>query len=318
MLKKMLVLFIALLITTTALARTNTAAIVKQAVAAWDNGDYAKALKLFTQAHKIQPDNPAHLWNMARCNETLGNLKTALAQYRQVLAMHPPKSKLPRLKARIQAVQARLKAQRKTASARQKPQKTALAIQVPKDTVVIVDGDRVGQGSGIVPVKPGHHTVVATREGYRSCTLSVNAPAGKVTRVDCPQVQVKTTKGVWHQPLPSKAKKVMAVTRSLPKKRPWGVLKKTLFWSGVSVAAVGLGVNIWATVAGHDTSGSYAAVTDRGDSAKKGYYAAGALYGVGAALVITALVLPDKKAGQAVTVAPGPDGGAMVGYFIEF
>jgi hypothetical protein len=206
MLKKAFVLFIAVLITTTALARTNTAAIVKQAVAAWDNGDYAKALELFTQAHEIQPDNPAHLWNMARCNETLGNLKTALAQYRQVLAMHPPKSKLPRLKARIQAVQARLKAQREAAVARQKPKKTALAIQVPKDTVVIVDGGRVGQGGGIVSVKPGHHTVVATREGYRSCTLSVNAPAGKVTRVDCPQVEVKTTKGVWHQPLPSKAK----------------------------------------------------------------------------------------------------------------
>jgi hypothetical protein len=83
------------------------------------------------------------------------------------------------------------------------------------------------------------------------------------------------------------------------------------------VAAVGLGVNIWAAVAGHDTSGSYAAVMDRRDSAKKGYYAAGALYGVGAALVITALVLPEKHRGRAVTVLPGP-GGAMFGYVTEF
>jgi len=326
MIKMSAILFISLLMTTNSFARadtdkTDTDRIVQQAVSAWDNGDYAKSLDLFTRAHKIQPDNPAYIWNMARCNETLGNLKTALARYRQVLAMHPPKSKLARLKARIQAVQARLKEQQ--AVARSKREKTALSIQVPKDAVVIVDGGRIGQGGGIVPVKPGRHTVIVTREGYRSCTRTVEARTGRITRVDCPLIALKSIKkGVWHQPAGLEKKKPVhapvSVVSPRPEKRPWSVLKKALFWSGISVAAVGMGVNIWAAMAGRDTSGSYTAVMDRRDSAKKGYYSAGALYGVGAALVITALVLPDKKAGQAVTVAPGPDGGAMVGYFIEF
>ncbi len=318
--------FCVLLLAFPAAAKPGLKTVLNRAVRAWRAGDYNKALDLFTRAHELRPKNLSYVWDMARCNEKLGHLQQALSQYKQVLAMHPPASRVPAIKARIAAVQRRLAAQKP-----KKPQpapRAWLLVHAQKDAVVIVDTRRIGQGSGRIPVTPGMHTVMVVKEGFRTCTKQVTAITGKVLNVKCPLIALKAIKhGVWHQPVTKKAvkpesravKPVIAVTKPAPRptRHKWSTLKKALFWSGIGLGIAGLGVNVWAATEGHKISDFYDTSTSYHDRAKKGIYASVGLYAAGAALVITALVLPEKKHAHAISIVPVSHG-VMAGYVTQF
>jgi len=290
-------------------------ALVNQAVKAFKSGRFDRAITLFSKAYKQRPA-PDMIFNIARAYEEKGDLQQAILEFVRYINLKPPQAGVVDARKQILAIKQRMKSRQEKA----KPQKGWVNIHAPKDAIIMVDTKKTGLGGGRVDVARGRHTIIVIKEGFRSCKKVVDVLPGKGTNVKCPLIALKSIKkGVWHQP-PAKAHaKPVAIASKpvpIPQKKPWSALKKALFWSGIGLGVAGLGVNIWAAAEGHRSSTDYYETMGYHDTAKKGYYASIGLYAAGAGLVITALVLPNKRH-RTVSIVPVKNG-AAIGFATEF
>jgi tetratricopeptide (TPR) repeat protein len=74
----------------------------------YEIANYKEALDEFEKAYKLQP-LPALLYNIGRCHESLGNLKAAVASYRDYLAREKEISDRATIEARIANLEKRIK-----------------------------------------------------------------------------------------------------------------------------------------------------------------------------------------------------------------
>ncbi|HUM09879.1 MAG TPA: PEGA domain-containing protein [Myxococcaceae bacterium] len=131
-------------------------------------GDFRAALAAFEAAQARAPA-PQALFNIARCQERLGQLADAVESYSAYLASAPEAPDRATVIARIDELRARL------------PLEASLRISVEPPASVSVDGEPAGLSPISARLKPGTHRVRATQEGYHPYEREVElAPGARV------------------------------------------------------------------------------------------------------------------------------------------
>jgi hypothetical protein len=128
-------------------------------------GDFRAALAAFESAQALAPA-PQALFNIARCQERLGQLADAVDSYTAYLAAAPDAPDRAAVTARIDELRTRL------------PLEASLRIAVEPPSTVSVDGEPVGLSPVAVRLSPGMHRVRATQEGYHPLERDVELPPG--------------------------------------------------------------------------------------------------------------------------------------------
>jgi tetratricopeptide (TPR) repeat protein len=140
----------------------------ERGAALYGAGNFRAALAAFEAAQARAPA-PQALFNIARCQERLGQLADALDSYTAYLASAPDAPDRAAVSARIQELRARL------------PLEASLRISVEPPSSVSVDGEPAGLSPVAVRLSPGIHRVGATQEGYQPLEREVElAPGGRV------------------------------------------------------------------------------------------------------------------------------------------
>ena len=131
-------------------------------------GEFRPALAAFEAAQARAPA-PQALFNIARCQERLGQLADAVDSYTAYLAARPDAPDRAAVTARIDELRARL------------PLEASLRISVEPPAAVSVDGEAAGTSPVSVRLNPGTHRIGAAQEGYQPLEREVElAPGGRV------------------------------------------------------------------------------------------------------------------------------------------
>jgi hypothetical protein len=131
-------------------------------------GDFRAALAAFEAAQARAPA-PQSLFNIARCQERLGQLADAVDSYTAYLAASPDAPDRAAVSARIEELRARL------------PLEASLRVSVEPPAAVAVDGEPAGTSPVTVRLNPGTHRIGARHEGYQPLEREVElAPGGRV------------------------------------------------------------------------------------------------------------------------------------------
>lgn len=131
-------------------------------------GDFRAALAAFEAAQARAPA-PQSLFNIARCQERLGQLADAVDSYTAYLAAAPDAPDRAAVTSRVRELRARL------------PLEASLRISVEPPAPVAVDGEPAGTSPVSVRLTPGTHRVRAAQDGYQPLEREVElAPGGRV------------------------------------------------------------------------------------------------------------------------------------------
>ncbi len=128
-------------------------------------GDFRGALAAFEAAQARAPA-PQSLFNIARCQERLGQLAEAVESYGEYLASAPDAPDRNAVAAHVAELEARL------------PLEASLRVTVEPPASVSVDGDPAGRSPVALRLKPGRHLVRAAEEGYQPLDREVDLAAG--------------------------------------------------------------------------------------------------------------------------------------------
>ena len=134
-------------------------------------GDFRGALAAFEAAQARAPA-PQALFNIARCQERLGQLADAVESYGAYLALAPDAPDREAVAARITELRARL------------PLDASLQVTVEPPSPVSVDGDAAGLSPVSVRLRPGPHRVRATQDGYQPLEREVELAAGAQVQLE--------------------------------------------------------------------------------------------------------------------------------------
>jgi len=192
-------------------------------------GDFRAALAAFEAAQARAPA-PQALFNIARCQERLGQLADAVDSYTAYLAAEPDAPDRAAVTARIEELRARL------------PLEASLRISVEPPSTVSVDGEPAGTSPVSVSLNPGTHRIRAAQEGYQALERDVElAPGGRVQLELSlvPLVPVATTERA-----PEAA--VRDTVAPLPKTQP-----RRWTWVATGLAAASLAAGITFGVSAH-------------------------------------------------------------------
>jgi tetratricopeptide (TPR) repeat protein len=131
-------------------------------------GDFRGALSAFEAAQTRSPA-PEALFNIARCQERLGQLADAVESYSAYLAAAPNAPDREAVASRIEDLRARL------------PLEASLRVTVEPPSSVAVDGEAAGTSPVSLRLKPGAHQVRASQDGYQPLEREVDlAPGARV------------------------------------------------------------------------------------------------------------------------------------------
>jgi len=131
-------------------------------------GDYRGALSAFESAQAHAPA-PQALFNVARCQERLGQLADAIESYSEYLQADPAAPDREVVSARITELRSRL------------PLEASLRVSVEPPSPVSVDGAAAGVSPVAVRLQPGTHRVRAAQEGFQAQERDVElAPGARV------------------------------------------------------------------------------------------------------------------------------------------
>jgi tetratricopeptide (TPR) repeat protein len=133
--------------------------------ALYRTGDFRGALAAFEAAQAHRPA-PEALFNIARCQERLGQLADAVETYRAYLQATPSAPDRQSVAAHIGELEARL------------PLEASLRVSVEPPASVSVDDGPPEPSPRAVRVSPGRHRVRAEREGYVPLERDVELAAG--------------------------------------------------------------------------------------------------------------------------------------------
>jgi hypothetical protein len=148
--------------------------LFKDAQAKFKDGKYADALPLYQEADNLVP-GAVPKFQVAQCQDKLGNIGEAVKGYEAFLATNPEADKH---EDRIKTANDRLEALKKT------PATVELAI-TPADAAnlsVMVDGSP--HTGSTVELSPGKHSIVVKADGYEEKTSEFDVGPGEKTQVN--------------------------------------------------------------------------------------------------------------------------------------
>jgi len=200
--------------------------LFKQGRAAADRRDHATACARFHESDRLDPALGTK-FNIADCEEHLGNLETAWALFAEVAAKFPAgddrlpiaKRRLAGLEKRLAKIVVRLAAEAQGAAVERDGQ--------PMDESLL---------GAAVPVRPGHHKIVVTAPGRAPRGYDLDAKAGDM-------VDLTVTIGA-STPAPNTAAAVKVEppqpegTGSAPVRRTLGFVAVGLGIAGIGVGAI--------------------------------------------------------------------------------
>ena len=234
-------------------------------------GDFRAALAAFEAAQARAPA-PQSLFNIARCQERLGQLADAVDSYTAYLSAAPDAPDRAAVVSRIQELRARL------------PLEASLRISVEPPSPVAVDGEPAGTSPVSVRLAPGTHRVRAAQDGYQPLEREVElAPGGRV------QLELSLVPLVPVERAPEAA--VHDRVAPLPKTQP-----RRWTWVATGLAAVSLAAGITFGVSAHQAEDTLKDGTPRSpdqvqqvydtavarSNAANGFYAAAGIAGAAA------------------------------------
>ena len=237
-------------------------------------GEFRAALAAFEAAQARAPA-PQSLFNIARCQERLGQLADAVESYTAYLAAAPDAPDRSAVAARIEELRTRL------------PLEASLRISVEPPATVSVDGEAAGTSPISVRLNPGTHRIGAAHEGYQPLEREVElAPGGRVQLELSlvPLVPVATTERA-----PDAA--VHDAVAPLPKTQP-----RRWTWVATGLAAASLAAGVTFGISAHKAQDTLKDGTPRSpdqvqqvydtavarSNAANGFYAAAGIAGAAA------------------------------------
>jgi len=234
-------------------------------------GDFRAALAAFEAAQARAPA-PQSLFNIARCQERLGQLADAVDSYTAYLAAAPDAPDRAAVSSRVQELRARL------------PLEASLRISVEPPSPVAVDGEPAGTSPVSVRLAPGMHRVRAAQDGYQPLEREVElAPGGRVQL----ELSLVPIAPLERAPEAAVRDKVAPLPRTQP--RRWT-------WVATGLSAVSLAAGITFGVSAHQAEDTLKDGTPRSpdqvqqvydtavarSNAANGFYAAAGIAGAAA------------------------------------
>lgn len=117
---------------------------------------YKDALAKFEESYAAKP-HPATIFNIARCQDQLGDFVKAMTSYKEYLRQSPQASDADDVVKAIATIEQKLQA---------KGSQHLLVYADPPTARVAVDGKDIGVSPAATTIAPGSHKVVITAEGF--------------------------------------------------------------------------------------------------------------------------------------------------------
>lgn len=264
-------------------------------------GNFEKACASFKKSNELHPDSGTR-GSLARCYEKLGKVVSAWKLWVD-LSTTAPVALRPDAASRAQKLEPRL---------------SKVTVQRPANVVVLVDG--VKFEGDTQPIDPGTYPVVASADGFEAWTGQVTVAEGKTETVAVPALKkIVVQQQVDPQPAP-------IVERPAPKSS-----RKTIGYVSIGVGGALVGTALVLgyvaksryddanDICGGDVdvcSGDLAAAQDKVDSARTMGNVSTVTAIIGAAAVVTGVVLvvtaPKRTSGVAIAPSVGSDGAGIV------
>lgn len=138
------------------------AKVFEAAQKAYKAGKFADALALFEQAYELKP-HPSIRFNLAKCEEQLGDVQAALRFYRTYLFDIPDTVDREAVNKSIVVLERKL--------SRLNVQQL-MVVADPRDALVTVDGKLLGTSPAFVELGRGDHHIVIERDGLETISRS--------------------------------------------------------------------------------------------------------------------------------------------------
>jgi tetratricopeptide (TPR) repeat protein len=192
--------------------------------ALYRTGDFRGALAAFEAAQAHRPA-PEALFNIARCQERLGQLADAVETYRAYLQASPSAPDRESVAARIGELESRL------------PLEASLRVSVEPPASVSVDDGPPEPSPRSVRVSPGRHRVRAEREGHVPVERDVDLAAGARVQLELSLPPLAPSEEAARTRAPS-----AAVQNEVSPVRRTGARRWTYVAAGLSVASLAAGI----------------------------------------------------------------------------
>jgi Tfp pilus assembly protein PilF len=202
------------------------------------SGKFADALKKFEESYEAKP-HPATIFNIARCQDRLGDLVRAMTSYKEYLRQAPQATDAEEVSKAIGSIEQRFQA---------KGVQHILVYVEPATARVLVNGKDIGTSPAATTLSPGTHALTLSADGYDSyertfalsatrsteLTISMRSSATKppapLSAPDAPGAVVLT-------PTPTSAPESGGEKETVVQPRRW-----TFVAGGLAVAGVAAGV----------------------------------------------------------------------------
>ena len=264
-------------------------------------GNFEKACAAFKKSNELHPDSGTR-GSLARCYEKLGKVVSAWKLWVD-LSTTAPVALRPDAAARAQKLEPRL---------------SKVAIKHDAGVTVLVNGARFEGGDQAID--PGTYPIVASADGFEAWNGTVTVVEGKTETVTVPALKkIVVQQQIDTQPAPIEGRPAAKSSR------------KTIGYVSIGVGGALVGTALVLgyvaksryddanDICGGDVdvcSGDLAAAQDKVDSARTMGNVSTVTAIVGAAAVVTGIVLvvtaPKRKSGVAIAPAVGSDGGGIV------
>lgn len=196
---------------------------------AYKEGRYAEAVELFLRAYEEDP-HPALVYNVGQAYEKSGDVPNALRSYRSYLRLAPQAEDRGVVELRVKHLEERL---------RERGVQQVTVISDPAGADVDVNGRRVGTTPWTGELKPGSHTVVVTKEGFRRFQKSLVLTPDRAVDVDV----ALAPDGGTQQSAPPVAAAVSSDTPSEPRQDATGARVQPWTWAALGLGGALLGTS---------------------------------------------------------------------------
>lgn len=200
-------------------------------------GKYKEALAKFEASYSLKP-HPATVFNIARCQDQLGDAVHGMTSYKEYLRQSPQAKDLDEVLKAITAMEQRLQA---------KGLQHVLVYADPPSAKVFIDQKELGSSPAAATIPPGTHTLTVTASGFetyeRQFAMSVARSMEFSVSLSTATPEVAKPTLTPKEPVDS-ARPTTAVEQTVtPAPR-----KRVFTWVAAGVAGVGLGLGAVFTV----------------------------------------------------------------------
>lgn len=210
----------------------------KAAATAYREARYKDAIDLFLQANKLDP-HPELVFNVGQAYEKLGDVPSALREYREYLRLAPNADDRATVEKSIQTLQQRL---------REKGIQQVTVLSDPAGARVFLDGAEIGSTPTTFETRPGHHMIVLKSPGRPDTTKDVLLPEDRALDVDITLPPVAGLAPTAPSAAPSSSASATAplptATVESPPPSPGIAAVKPWTWGAFGVGLIGFGAAV--------------------------------------------------------------------------